>query len=239
MQLTTLDIVNGIFSIIYILISVIIGLSIASKYLKYKQRIYLLIGLTWIGMASVWTPSAISISTYILLGFVPPLQLLLFIAIFFLPFTQVFWLTVICVLKEIKRRKLIVGLFIIEGIIFDTYFLLNLFSNPSAIGAFSGAFDMNYKLWVNLFLFSLLIVFVVTGTILARESVKSNDKEINLKGKLLFLAFYSFVIGAILDIISATSIVLLTLARLILIFSAFTFYGGFILPNWMKKRFLK
>jgi len=98
---------------------------------------------------------------------------------------------------------------------------------------------MNYKLIINLFLFSLLILFIITGTMLARESLKSDDPEVKLKGKLLFLAFYSFIIGSILDIFSSTSILLLTIARIVLISSAFTFYGGFILPNWMKKIFLR
>lgn len=145
---------------------------------------------------------------------------------------------VFCVFKEIKKRNLIVGIFIIEGILFEIYFLLNLFTNPSAIGEFSGNFDMNYKLWVNIFLFSLFIIFLITDSMLAWESFKSDDPEVKLRGKLLFLAFYSFIIGSILDIFSATSILLLKIAKLILISSAFEFYCGFILPNWMKKRFV-
>jgi len=189
-------------------------------------------------MSAPWTPSSISLLTFLLFGVVLSVEILLFIAIFFLPIIQILWIMVICVFKEVKKRKLIVGIFIIEGILFEIYFLLNLFTNPSAIGEFSGTFDMNYKLWVNLFLFSLLIIFLITGTMLAWESFKTDDPEVKLRGKLLFLAFYSFIIGSILDIFSANSILLLTIARLILISSAFEFYSGFILPNWMKKRFL-
>ena len=239
MALTILDIANGVFSIIFVSISILIGFTIISKYFQYKQKTYLLIGLTWIGMSAPWTPSSISLITYLLFGIVLPIEILLFIAIFFLPFVQLFWLTVVCVFKGIKKRKIILGIFTIEGIIFEAFFLLSLFSNPSAIGEFSGTFDMNYKLIINLFLFSLLILFIITGTMLARESLKSDDPEVKLKGKLLFLAFYSFIIGAVLDIFSATSILLLTIARLVLISSAFEFYGGFILPNWMKRIFLK
>jgi hypothetical protein len=46
-------------------------------------------------------------------------------------------------------------------------------------------------------------------------------------------------VGSILDILSASSIVLLTLARIILILASIELYGGFILPNWMQKIFLK
>jgi hypothetical protein len=238
MALQPIDIANGVFSIIFVSISILIGLTIISKYFEYKRRTYLLIGLTWIGMSAPWTPSSISLLTYFLFGTVLPIEILLFIAIFFLPIVQIFWIMVVCVFKEIKKRKLIVGVFIVEGILFEIYFILNLLTNPSAIGEFSGTFDMNYRLWVNLFLFSLLIIFLITGTMLALESYKSEDREVKLRGKFLFLAFYSFIIGSILDIFSATSIILLTIARLILISSAFEFYNGFILPDWMKKRFV-
>jgi len=238
MALQPIDIANGVFSLIFVSISILIGIKIISKYFEYKRRTYLLIGLTWIGMSAPWTPSSISLLTYLLFGVVLSIEILLFIAIFFLPIIQILWIRVVCVFKEIKKHKLIVGIITIEGILFEIYFLLNLFTNPSAIGEFSGTFDMNYKLWVNLFLFSLLIIFLITGTMLAWESYKSDDPEVKLRGKLLFLAFYSLIIGSILDIFSANSILLLTIARLILISSAFEFYSGFILPNWMKKRFL-
>ncbi|MBD3255512.1 MAG: hypothetical protein GF383_10485 [Candidatus Lokiarchaeota archaeon] len=238
MALTILDITNGIFSIIFVVISIIIGLTIMAKYFAYKQRTYLLIGLTWIGMASTWTPSSISLVVFLTLGMIPPIQLLLFIAIFFLPFAQAFWITVFCVFKGIKSRKIVIGLFVIEGIIFEAFFLLLLFTNPSAIATFSATFDMDYALWINIFLFSLLIMFLATGTSLAWESVKSDDPEVKLKGKFLFIAFYSFIVGAVLDIFSASSIFILTVARLVLISSAFAFYVGFILPDWMKKLFL-
>ncbi len=237
MALLPIDIANGVFSIIFVSISILIGLTIISKYFEHKRRTYLLIGLTWIGMSAPWTPSSISLLSYLLFGTVLSIEILLFIAIFFLPIVQILWITVVCIFKEIKKRKLIIGIFIIEGILFEIYFLLNLFTNSSAIGEFSGTFDMNYRLWVNLFLFSLLIVFLITGTMLALESYKSNDPEVKLRGKFLFLAFYSFIIGSILDIFSTNSILILTIARLILISSAFEFYLGFIPPEWMKKRF--
>ena len=236
MALQPIDIANGIFSIIFVSISILIGLTIISKYFEHKRRTYLLIGLTWIGMSAPWTPSSISLLTFLLFGFVLSIEILLFIAIFFLPIVQIFWITVVCIFREIQKRKFIVGIFIIEGILIEIYFLLNLFTNPSAIGEFSGTFDMNYRLWVNLFLFSLLIIFLITGSMLAWESYKADDPEVKLRGKFLFLAFYSFIAGSILDIFSATSILLLTIARLILISSAFEFYCGFILPNWIKKR---
>ena len=80
---------------------------------------------------------------------------------------------------------------------------------------------------------------LITGILFGKASLKVDDAEIKLKGTLLILAFISFVLGAILEILSGLSIVILIIARLILISSSFEFYGGFILPEWMKTLFLR
>ncbi|MBD3213184.1 MAG: hypothetical protein GF311_11305 [Candidatus Lokiarchaeota archaeon] len=79
-----------------------------------------------------------------------------------------------------------------------------------------------------------LVVLLITEINFARDSVKSDNQEVSLKGKFLFPAFYTFVIGAILDVFSAYSIFLLIIGRILLIISAFEFYVGFILPNFLK-----
>ena len=55
----------------------------------------------------------------------------------------------------------------------------------------------------------------------------------------MLFAFISFAVGAALDTIFTGDIVILLITRMILISSAIEFYGGFILPDWMKKLFLR
>ena len=59
-ELTTFELINGIFSIIFVSISIFVGLRIASKYFKYKQRTLLLVGITWIGLVSIWFSHSLS-----------------------------------------------------------------------------------------------------------------------------------------------------------------------------------
>jgi len=89
----------------------------------------------------------------------------------------------------------------------------------------------------------------VTGITFARKSIKSENKEVRLKGKLLQFAFVAFTIAALLEktirsillgivFTDPTNPVLsiaLVVDRLLLILSAIAFLGGFLLPNWMKK----
>ena len=80
---------------------------------------------------------------------------------------------------------------------------------------------------------------LIPGILIARESLKSEDREIKLKGRFLLIAFISWTIGALMDAALDPNIITLTIARLILISSAIEFYCGFLLPERIKKIFLK
>ena len=69
-------------------------------------------------------------------------------------------------------------------------------------------------------------------------SIKSDNSEHRLRGIFLSITLVIFVFGAIFDALEL-SIIVLTIVRLLMIFSAFTFYIAFVLPNWVKKIFLK
>ena len=98
---------------------------------------------------------------------------------------------------------------------------------------------MEYNLFLRMYLLSVLILALITGVLFARKSLRSEKPEIKLRGKFLLAAFISFVIGGILDTIITANFVALLITRIILISSSIEFYYGFILPEWMKKRFLR
>ena len=60
MNLTDVEILNGIFSLSIIIIFTILGLIIISRYFKHKRNIFIYVGFTWIGLAEPWYGSAIS-----------------------------------------------------------------------------------------------------------------------------------------------------------------------------------
>ena len=60
MALELVDFLQGSFSLIFVLISVYIGISILLKFFKYKSRLYILVGISWIGVANPWFPDSIS-----------------------------------------------------------------------------------------------------------------------------------------------------------------------------------
>ncbi len=233
MELGTVELINGIFSMIFVAISIIVGAKIALKYPKFKKRVFLLVGFTWICLVSIWYSSSLSVLLILTTGNGISDQLYMLLGNGLLPITALLWMAAFTDFKYKDKQKILLTIVTIYGALFEIYFLYFLFTDPSVLGEVLGPVDASYNLVVTAYQISLLIILLITSTIFARESMKSDDPKIKLKGKLLLVAFYSFVIGGILEIISHLSIIILIIARLILISSSVEFY-----PDCSRKHLL-
>jgi len=239
MTLTEIELLNGFLSLILVSISIIVGLTIASKYFKYRERSLLFVGFTWIGIFAPWMPSATTFIVYLTTGQVLSVQLYLLIGNVTAPVVVVIWIAALCDLLKIKKKKLVLITFIILGVILEIFFFYFLITNPAMIGSLNGPIDIEYKAFGYVFIAYLLIVFITTNTTFGIKSIKSNQPEIKLKGIFFLLATYSFIIGSIMDAFLPLNIITLTIARIILASSALMYYIAFVLPNFIKKAFLK
>ncbi len=240
MALTPLDILNGSLSLITIGIASIVGISIISKYFEIKNSSYLIVGLEAFMITEPWWPASTSFlvalfnngqgiepETYFIIGNVG------------IPLAVSLWLLAFCNLTNIKNRKSILLFSIIYGIIFEIVFFTLLYINPAFIGELNGPIDVEYRSFVMVYLFSVVGIILITGIIFAKESLKTDNPEIRLRGKLILIAFICFCIGAFLDTGIHLTEVTLIIARLILMFAAFAWWAGFIMPEWMKRMFFK
>jgi hypothetical protein len=234
-----IELLNGIFSFVFVLISLIVGFTIIIKYFEYKQRTLLFFGITWIGVTSPWLPSTTSFLKALITetGLTPPVYFL--IGNVAAPIILVFWILAFTDLKYKDKQKIFVIVYIIIGILFEVYLIYYVINDPDIIGELSGILDVQYKSVVLIYAIFIVLNVLIPGILIARESIKSEDREIKLKGKFLLAAFISWTIGALMDAALEPNIVTLTIARLILISSALEFYNGFLLPERVKKIFLK
>ncbi len=239
MALTQFEFLNGLFSLITVILYVVIGIRIILKYFNKKERIYLLFGLSWALMVQGWYGSALSFILIVMLG-QEGLSFELFSIISFTlyPFTLTCWLAGFTDLVYKEKQKTILLITGIIGALYEIFFLYYIFTNPSIIGELYGPGDASYGILVSVYLGFLIITFLITGVIFALRSIKTIDLEIKLRGKFLMGAVLAFTIGASLDNLPNFSVIVLIIARLILIISAIEFYCAFVLPNWLKKRFL-
>ena len=231
------DILNSILQTIFIITTIIVGLKIASKYFKYKERVFLMVGFAWIGMVEPWMGSVSNFFYTLITGKMFNVQVYLLIGMTFIPISLIFWFVAITDLMYKKRQKLILTIIIIYGVLFEVYFLYYVFNDPSVLAVLHGVIDIEYKLSIQIYIFSVLIISIIIGLLFSRTSMKSENPEVRLKGKFLFLAFILFVAGAISDTIFLRDIPTLFITRLILISASVFFYFGFILPSFLRKKF--
>ena len=239
MSLEPFDYFNGIIGIIAIITSFYVSGRILLKSYEYRKREFLMVGITG-GLISVpWWPSIISFLLEIFIGIRLPNPIAHVIGIVLQPLGIFCWLVAYTDLVYKAQQKTILILFAIYGIIFEIAFFIVFLNDPPLEGTFYG---INSALIPMGFMFTFLIIILTTGLLFARESIKADDPEIRKKGQLLAFGIVSFCIATALDAL----ILLLNLflfiqpiSRIILIVSSLAFYGGFLLPDWMKKILLK
>jgi len=241
--LSTTQLLQGVFSSIYVSIQIIVGLTIASKYVKYKKIEFLLIGIAWIGISIPWLPDVINF--ILIIANQNPLtpELYLTIVNAFLPIFILLWLYGFSNLLKIdvkKKQRYIFLTIILSGIFELLFFSLLNINRRKFIGDEITPFQYQFSDFIGVYFIICMVFILITGSLFARESIKSGNKEIALKGKLLLIGFILFITGAVIDslfeeITSETVII----ARSLLISSSIIFYMGFILPDWAKKIFLK
>jgi hypothetical protein len=250
LALELVDYLQGLFSLIFVLISLSLGISILLKYYKFKSRLYILVGISWIGVANPWFPDSISFIMNII--FEESLDIFWYFIIgnAFIPIALLAWLTAYTDMINKKKQKLVILLMVMFSVIFEIVFFLLLFTDINQIGYINPTrpFTVEFGLFITVYLLLVIVVMAITGILFARHSIKSEDRTVKLKGKLLRAAFITFTVAAILDSLLGTIFedptdpllaIMVVLTRILLIISAIEFYGGFILPRWMDAIFSK
>ena len=244
LALQVVDYLQGSFSLVFVLISLIIGFTILSKYSKYKSRLYILVGISWIGVANPWFPDSISFIMHLIFQEGLPKEWYFIVGNCFIPIALLSWLTAFTDMIGKKKQKFVITLTIILSIAFEVMFFYLFFTDINAIGVINllRPFTVNFGDFILIYLVIVILVMFVTGIIFSQKSAKSDEKEVRVKGKLLRAAFITFTIAAVFDSLLGTIFedptdpllaIMVVIVRVLLIISAIAFYGGFLLPRWM------
>lgn len=231
------DFFFGLLSLVTVIFAFSVGLKIISKYFKVKDKNFLFIGLIWIGIYHPWWSSSLSFLLVLFGGESLSLGLYFLFALSLTPFFLVLWMLAFTDMVLQKYRNLTIILIAVITGLYEIYLVYNVIFDVNVIGDFTAIFDVHYNSISMIYLVFIVLLLLVTGILFSRESLKSENPEIKLKGKFLFLAWVLWSIGAVLDSVIPLFIVTLLITRLILITSSILFYIGFLLPNFIKKRF--
>jgi hypothetical protein len=239
MVLELFEYINGITSLILLIVSIVIGAKIMGKYFEFKNRDMFLIGFMWLGVSEIYLPTGLSFLLVLFTGVSLPVEIFFLIGNVLLPIVFLSWLIAFTDLVYKDKQKIIIYIFVIIGIVFEIFFFYFLFTNPIIIGEIHKSITAVYNPFLLSYLMLMLGILVITGFLFARESIRSEDPEIKLKGKIQMVAFISVLIGNTLNGIIVEEIIPMIICRLILISAIIEFYYGTFLSNWLKKLFLK
>ncbi|TXT56179.1 MAG: conserved membrane protein of unknown function [Promethearchaeota archaeon] len=241
MALTELDILNGVFNLVFVITSIILGLIILLKYFKNKNVNFIYMGLTLIFLSSGWYGTSVSFLIALISGneglTFQQIALLNFVP---LPFGLLSWITVFTNLLYKNKQTLIILFTLILTGFFYVFFFIALFTNPLTVGEKITPVDTKgNSLFLLSYVFIFIIIVVLTGVKFGYETMNYDNPEMKLKGRILIIAFPTYAIAGFLDSTIPSTAITLIIFRVILILSAFGFYGGFILPKWLKKILIK
>ena len=145
MVLADLEVLNGSLSVIVSVISICSGCLIISKYFKYKNKTLLYVGISGILMFGSWWPSAISFLLALITGDGLSLEMYLLIGNTPVPIAIIFWLFAFTRLLYKDKKKLILGTFIVIGVLFEFFLYYFIFTDPTTIGQLQGYVDIEYN----------------------------------------------------------------------------------------------
>jgi len=242
-QLETIDYVQGISTIIFILICLILGSIIILKYFITKNKGILYAGFSIISLPLPWLSHVTSFLMLLILNIDLNAEIQISIAVLTVPIPLYFWSFTLSNLLEIRKILRNFGLVIasIAIFIFDIFFFYFLFNNPKFLGIKYSPCYIEYSPFIQIYFCSAILILIISGIIFLNFTIKADNRESKLRGFFFSIAFFSLALGSILDTaIHLGSIpILVWIVRIILVSSAIEFYIGFILPEWAQKLFLK
>ncbi|MFX1239075.1 MAG: hypothetical protein ACFE8P_15315, partial [Promethearchaeota archaeon] len=227
MALTELQILEGSFGLIWVVIAMIIGVRIITKAISRSRSELITVGFTWIFMSSAWWGVAVQFITYGFFNYKLSAFQYLFIANVFIPFALICWIYSFCHIINPNLKKNFFLVIVVFFIVWEIFLLFSLFIDTKLVGTIEDIFDSTHSIIQLIFVFTAIIIFLCTGVFFSVKSMKVDDPEIKWKGIFLLIAWISFTIGALLDAALPLTAITLIIVRLILISSSIEFYLGF------------
>jgi hypothetical protein len=230
-ELTYYEIVHGLFALIFVIISLIIGLKILLKGFSLNRKEFITVGLTWILLASPWWSVSLSFIFIIFFSYAIEPLLYMILANIFVPIALICWIYSFCTFTYPSLKRKLLLIYLIIGTVYELVFFVFLSIDPQLIATQVSVFYSRRTPFTASIHVIGIITALITGILFAKESFKSEDLKIKWKGKFLLLAFISFSFGAFIEAVFPRNPLVLVIVRLILILSSIEYYLGFFLPE--------
>ncbi|TXT64016.1 MAG: conserved membrane protein of unknown function [Promethearchaeota archaeon] len=228
MNLDVVQFLQGLSSSILVSISVFLALTISYKYFQFHEKEMLFVGTSQVGIFSPWIPDAINFVSLLISDTVIPPFLVFLIGYTFIPTYLCFWLLAFINFCCNKKKKALTYFTIIILSITQIIFLITLCIDTNLFGYHHGPFQISFSLPMTLFLMSLITLVVSTGLFFAQKGMKSQNPNVKLKSKVLFIAFIFWALGSVIESSFYLTPATVLITKSILLSSEVEFYLGYI-----------
>lgn len=242
-------VINGIITLILLIFLTIIFIVLIKKYVQYKNRTILTTAIGFFFLFEAYWAVEVAFFWYLFTNSGIPYEVYFIIGYAFYPICTGGLLTFLTDFLYKEKKKMIFTFSLIYFAIMETLFFIFLFSpyNRVLIGDYTSEITIKFGIFLLIHLFLMVLMLIIGCTFMFLDLRKSNEYELRLRGNLSLLGMLLFIIGMTIDTVVYNTlepiyegaISIRILARVFLLFSAIFFYGSFILPEWMKKLFMK
>jgi hypothetical protein len=240
MTLSNIDFINGLFALIYAVVTIVIGVKISLKYFEFKHKTYLYIGIGWAGLSCGWWGSGFGFLFYLITNILFDDVFYIFVTVFFITlFTYLLFYGLSELVWEGKKKLIFRLILFVIDVIFQIYLVVFFIVDPSQIATKTGTFDITLGRIATIYLLIDILFIISAGLTFSYKGIKSDDPELKLKGKILMIAFILYPVGVILDSMLVLTELTLIITRSLLMMCSILFYIGYLLPEWIKKILLK
>ena len=225
MAVTEYELIYGISTIVFIVISVFIGVKITLKYKDSRNFVFISVGLAWILLTSSWWGSAASFM-YAVFNLTIVDFWYLFLSNFFVPLALIAWFYSYLTLVHETKIKLMKYIFIIF-LVYEVIFLILLIIDTAYIGEILGVAYWKGSIFTMLFQLSSLLVAAITGIHFGTQIRKQEGKTFKTRGIFIIYAFASFLVLGLLDAIVTLDSLSLVIIRIMFVVCGVAYYFGF------------
>ncbi len=233
-ELTQFEIMNGLFVLMIVIVLWYIALRLNLKYTTMKEKNLILLSLVFVFQSLMWLAPTIVFLNLLLTGTLISVELYLLIGHAF-NFAVIFWFYLLTELMWKNKQKLIMSILVIYNVVLVIIFFYLFFTNISLIGSMETFFGFQQGPFLAVRNLSFIALMLISVILFFRESHKSDNPQVRLRGTLFLVAIIIIIIGGIWHMI--TAIALGTLICFVI--GSLCYYFAFLTPDWMKKRLIK
>ncbi len=233
--LTQNELINGFFIVIMVVVYFYVGLKLYLKYNTYKDKKLVYLGTNVIFQSSGWLAIAITYLMILTSGVSLSESLYILIGHGLAPIALLSWMLLLTELMWKNKQKIILVIFGIYWALFTIIFFVFLITDLSSLGIRVGNLDFQMAPFLMMRTLINMVIGLITVILFFRESRKSESPEVRLKGTLFLLGVLFLMAGGFLFLVVQTTFITLVFA----VPSVIALYAGLIMPDWVKKRFIK